>query len=136
MQLRFATVHGGTAATKFIQDRRSVRRRLVRVDGRSRAYRAVKQKIAHYSAVLGKAAKSPLAKARIVELAELEVLTSEIRAAGLRGEMRSGFDLEQLVRMTNCADVLRRRLGLHAFEPLPDEERLGLPSLQELLVAK
>ena len=91
VDLHFSAVQSGTTATKYLRNPRSYRRRYVRVDGRSRAYQAIKLKVHQYTRAIGAAAKDPLTKARIVELAELEVLTSELRAAGLRarGSTRS-----------------------------------------------
>jgi hypothetical protein len=92
----------------------------------------VKQKVAAYSKALGKRAADPVTKARVQELAELEVLASELRGAGLRGELRESFWLYQVGRFTNSADRLRRGLGLHAK---PDPYDGIVPTLDEFMRA-
>jgi hypothetical protein len=131
----FPTAQGGTTATKYLRTPRSYRRRIARIDGRSRAYQAIKYRTAQYAKALGDRAAEPMTRSRIIELAELEVLTSEMRAAGLRGERIGSFDMEQLARFSNACVRLRRALGLHAESPL-DPEPPGLENLAELLRAK
>jgi hypothetical protein len=129
VDLHFQRVQGGTTAAKYIRSARTYRRRIVRIDGRSRAFQAIKLKVQQYTRAIGHAAKEPLTRARIVELAELEVLTSELRAAGLRGEANN-FDLFQLARFTNTANRLRQALGLNTT---PEPE---LPTLDQLLAGE
>jgi hypothetical protein len=114
--LHFNTTQSGQTARKYLGTSRTVKRRRVRVDGRTRCWQQVKYKVAQYSRALGDhRAKDPLTKARIVELAELEVLTAEMRARGLRGEDLGSFDLQQLSRFTNS--IARLRAGLGLVEP-------------------
>jgi len=120
VDLHFSTAQGGTTATKYLRNPRSYRRRYARVDGRSRACQAIKLKVHQYSRAIGAAAKDPLTRSRVLELAELEVLTSELRAAGLRGEKINNFDLYQLTRFTNTIARLREGLGLNAEPSEPD----------------
>jgi hypothetical protein len=131
VNLNFSTTQAGQTARKYLRTPRSVRRRHHRIDGRVRAAQAIKLKVHQYTRAIGAAAKDPLTKARIAELAELEVLTSELRAAGLRGEKVNTFDLYQLTRFTNTINRLRESLGLNAApsdesesDPLAELERL------------
>jgi hypothetical protein len=91
---------------------RSVKRRHVRIDGRYKPAIEIKRRVKQYRQAIGQGARDPLVLARIHELCELEVLTSELRAAGLRGETFSRNDLFELVRLTNTANRLRLGLGL------------------------
>jgi hypothetical protein len=109
-----------------------VKRRRARIDGRFKPAIEIRHRIAVYSRAIGRAAKDPLTKARIAELAELEVLTSELRAAGLRGELRGSFELFHLSRFSNSCVRLRASLGLNA-EPTVDSEYPELRELEKLL---
>jgi hypothetical protein len=113
--LSFSTTQSGQSARRFLGTRRTQKRRRVRVDGRSRCAQQIKYKLALYTKQLG-GIKDPLVKSRLLELVELEVLTSEMRARGLRGEALNTFDLYQLTRFTNTIARLRAGLGL-AAEP-------------------
>jgi hypothetical protein len=112
--LSFPTTQSGATARKYLGTRRTQNRKRVRVDGRTRCAQQIKYKLALYSKQLG-GIKDPLMKLRLLELVELEVLTSEMRARGLKGEVGS-FDLFQLNRFTNTIARLRAGLGL-AAEP-------------------
>lgn len=122
VDLHYSASQGGITGTKYLRDARSYRRRIVRIDGRSRTYQAIKYRVHQYSRAIGKAASDPLMRSRIVELAELEVLTSELRAAGLRGEKVNNFDLYQLSRLGNSCVRLRESLGLNADPSAPDDD--------------
>jgi hypothetical protein len=125
--LHFSTTQAGQTWRRINGTARSKRRREVRVDGRLRQWLQVKAKVAEYSKALGKRARDAVVKARIQELAELEVLASELRGAGLRGELRDSFWMYQVGRFTNSADKLRQNLGLHAKPTEPE-----IPEILEL----
>ena len=89
----------------------------VRFDGRSAQAVAIRKRVAAYSKRLGAgAAGEPFVRARIIELAELEVLTSQLRANALNSQP---VDLFELNRMTNATNRLRRSLGLSDRPPEP-----------------
>jgi hypothetical protein len=115
IQLRFPNDQSGATARKYLGTRRTQNRKRVRVDGRTRCAQQIKYRLALYSKQLGGVVKDPLVKTRLLELCELEVLTSEMRARGLKGAVTS-FDLFQLNRFTNTIARLRTGLGL-AAEP-------------------
>jgi hypothetical protein len=85
-----------------------------RVDGRSAIARAIRRLVEAYSKALGTLASAPTVKARIIELAELETLTAQMRRDALRG---CDVDAYDLARLTNSAKRLRESLRLD--EPAP-----------------
>jgi hypothetical protein len=109
-------------ATKYVRKpgngivRAPLRQRAVRMDGRSAQAVAIRRRVAAYRKALGAAASEPFVKSRIVELAELEVLTAQLRANALAGQP---VDLFELNRMTNATNRLRRSLGLSDRPPEP-----------------
>jgi len=97
-------------------DNAASRRRRVRFDGRSAQAVAIRKRVAAYSKRLGAAADEPFVRERIIELAELEVLTGQLRANALNSQH---VDLFELNRMTNATNRLRRSLGLSDRPPEP-----------------
>jgi hypothetical protein len=104
-------------------DTAPTRRRIARIDGRSRGARRIKQLTASYVRRLGDVANDFAVRGDIVRLAETEVLCEDKRAAALRHEL---VDLIGLNRLENTARRLRIALGLDGFPP-PSP-----PTLQEL----
>ena len=100
------------------------RRRLARVDGRSKAARRVKALIRAYNERLNNTAEV-LIQADVARLAECETLCEQLRAQALRGEPT---DLLGLNRLEGTARRLRAALGLNA--PPPEAE---LPTLDQML---
>jgi hypothetical protein len=127
VDLNFSTTAAGQIARRSLGNRRSVQRRLVRLDGRLKPAQEIKSRVATYRKVIGQAARDPLVLARIVEVAELETLTAQIRADVLNGEVAGSVwsVLTELTRFTNTIARLRQGLGLNT-EPIE-------PSLQALL---
>jgi hypothetical protein len=80
---------------------RKMRRRLQRVDGRSRPARRIKTLVKAFRKAMGAAAFEPFMAEKLQSLAEMETLTSEIRAAALRGRV-----------------ALRLHIIRHGFSPL------------------
>jgi hypothetical protein len=113
-------------ASRSSGDIAPVRRRLARVDGRSKPARRVKALIRAYSERLEHAAGDPIVRADIVRLAETETLIEELRGAALR---REPVDLLALNRLEGTARRMRAGLGLNV-PPEPE-----LPTLEELLEA-
>jgi len=89
-------------------DSAPARRRIARVDGRSRAALRVKAKLASYDARLGTAADAVETAARLTA-AELAAVADDLRAARLRGEP---VDLNALAKAQGYADRAERALGL------------------------
>jgi hypothetical protein len=110
-------------ATRSSADTAPVRRRLARIDGRSKAARRVKALIRAYSERLNSTADA-LIQADILRLAECETLCEQLRAQALRGEP---VDLLGLNRLEGTARRLRAALGLNA-PPRPE-----LPTLDQML---
>ena len=108
-------------------DTAPVRRRLARVDGRSKAARRVKALIRAYSERLNNTADA-LIQADVARLAECETLCEQLRAQALRGEPT---DLLGLNRLEGTARRLRTALGLNA--PPPEQKLPG--TLEELLAS-
>jgi hypothetical protein len=105
-------------------DSAPVRRRIVRIDGRSRAALAVKARLASYDARLGTAADAVETAARLTA-AELAAIADDLRAARLRGET---VDPNELDKAQLRADRAERRLGLdRKREPVhvPLRERIA-----------
>src|SRR6516162_10084887 len=109
-------------ATRSSADTAPVRRRLARVDGRSKAARRVKALIRAYSERLNNTADA-LIQADVARLAECETLCEQLRAQALRGEPT---DLLGLNRLEGTAR--RLRVALH-LDGLPPER---IPTLREL----
>ena len=95
-------------ASRSPADSAPVRRRIARVDGRSRAALAVKARLAGYDARLGPAADAVEMAARQTA-AELAVIADDLRAAQLRGEP---VDPNALAKAQGYADRAERSLGL------------------------
>ena len=110
-------------ATRSSADTAPVRRRLARIDGRSKAGRRVKALIRAYSERLNNSADA-LIQADVARLAECETLCEQLRAQALRGEPT---DLLGLNRLEGTARRLRAALGLNA-PPQPE-----LPTLDQML---
>jgi len=107
-------------------DSAPVRRRIARVDGRSKAARRVKELVADYERRLGRIdiRGTPTIYATALRLAEIETIAEGQRAAALRHEP---VDLVGLIRLENAARRLKIDLGLEGCpEPPPP------PTLQEL----
>jgi hypothetical protein len=85
------------------------RRRIARIDGRSRSARRIKQLTTSYIRRLGDVANDPTVHGDIVRLAEVETVVEGQRAAALRHEP---VDLIGLNRLENTARRLRIALGL------------------------
>jgi hypothetical protein len=99
--------HGDTAPT---------RRRIARIDGRSRSARRIKQLTTSYIRRLGDVGNDPTVRGDIARLAEMETLAENQRAAALR---REPIDLIGLNRLENTARRLRIALGLDGLPPPP-----------------
>ena len=110
-------------ATRSSADTAPVRRRLARIDGRSKAGRRVKALIRAYNERLNNTA-DVLIQADVARLAECETLCEQLRAQALRGEPT---DLLGLNRLEGTARRLRAALGLNA-PPQPE-----LPTLDQML---
>jgi hypothetical protein len=103
---------------------RRIRSRFAKIDRRSAPAKAVKARIKGYLDALGQPKTGPLLTGKLRELAELETLTSEMRAAALRGEH---IDFLALGRFQGLCRRLRIGLGLDGLPPDPP-----VPSLREL----
>ena len=114
-------------ASRSSGDTAPVRRRLARVDGRSKAARRVKALIRAYNERLNNTA-DVLIQADVARLAECETLCEQLRAQALRGEPT---DLLGLNRLEGTARRLRTALGLNA--PPPEQKLPG--TLEELLAS-
>src|SRR6516164_3508235 len=110
-------------ATRSSADTAPVRRRLARIDGRSKAGRRVKALVRAYSERLNNSADA-LIQADVARLAECETLCEQLRAQALRGEPT---DLLGLNRLEGTSRRLRAALGLNA-PPQPE-----LPTLDQML---
>jgi hypothetical protein len=95
-------------ASRSPADSAPPRRRIARVDGRSKAALRVKAKLASYDARLGPAADAVETAARLTA-AELAAVADDLRAARLRGEP---VDLNALAKAQGYADRAERALGL------------------------
>jgi hypothetical protein len=99
----------------------SARRRIKRIDGRTKAARRVKQLIADYTRRLGlilidKRYDGTL-YANVLRLAEMETLAETMRAAALNGE---AVDIAGgLIRIENAVRRLKMDLGLEKPPPPP-----------------
>jgi hypothetical protein len=126
ISLQFPTRRSARIARRLLAGNGIVRaplqQRAVRIDGRSAQAVAIRRRIASYRQALGAAAVEPFVKTRIQELAELEVLTAQLRANALAGEP---VDLFELNRMTNACNRLRRSLGLSDKPPEPPAPSLS-----------
>jgi hypothetical protein len=108
---------------------RRMKRRLQRVDGRSRASRRIKSLEKAYRAAIGEAADAPFMAEKVKTLAELSTLCDALRGAALRGEH---IDYLALNRLENSVARLRAEIGLGG--PLSAEsDSLPLRTLAELL---
>jgi hypothetical protein len=83
------------------------RRRIARIDGRSRAALRVKAKVAAYAVRLG--ATDAVLLAACHRAAELGVIAEDLRAMQLRGEP---VDLGAMAKAQGLADRAERALGL------------------------
>jgi hypothetical protein len=95
------------------------RRRIQRIDGRSRQARRIKALIASYTARLG----GHVDPDRVRRCAELVQIAEDMRAAALRGEP---VDASLLFKCEGYADRALRMLGL-------DKPRGRLPPLSEMV---
>jgi hypothetical protein len=136
VDIHFSTTAAGQVARRYLGNGRSVKRRHVRIDGRYKPAIEIKRRIAAYSRAIGIAAKNPLIKERVIELAELETLVAELRARILRGEDIGRFATDQIVRFTNSARYMRESLGLNARPDGLEEEYPELTELRKLLEAE
>jgi hypothetical protein len=109
-QVGNATVleNAAAMAPRSAADTAPVRRRIKRVDGRSRAALRVKARLASYAERLGAAADA-VALTERRKAAELAVVADDLRAARLRGEP---VDLNELHKAQGYADRAERALGL------------------------
>ena len=114
--LDFPTRRSAQLARLSFADKHAGKRRRVRIDGRSSQAVQIRRRIEGYAKALGAAAVEPFVRVRLQELAEIEVLTSQLRVNGLNGK---GVDLFELTRLTNVANRLRRSLGLSDRPPEP-----------------
>ncbi len=98
-------------APRSLTDTAPMVRRIVRVDGRSKAAKRAKELAASFVAQLGKAAADggAAALAAVRKAAELVVVAEVLRARALRGET---VDLSELVKVEGIADRAVRALGL------------------------
>jgi hypothetical protein len=116
VSLDFPTRKSAQLARLSFADKRAGKRRRVRIDGRSSQAVQIRQRIAGYAKALGGAASEPFVRVRLQELAEIEVLTSQLRVNGLNGK---ALDLFELTRLMNMQSRLRRSLGLSDRPPEP-----------------
>jgi hypothetical protein len=93
-------------------NQQSVKRRRVRIDGRYKPAQEVKRRVAAYRKQLG--GLDEVTRQRVTELAELEVVCSELRASILRGEHIGVFAMDQIGRLHNTCCRLRTSLGLNS----------------------
>jgi hypothetical protein len=89
-----------------------------RIDGRTKTARRVRELVADYERRLGMIdiRQQPSIYATALRLAELETISEEMRARGLRGE---AVDLAGLIRLENTARRLKVDLGLEGPPPPP-----------------
>jgi lysozyme family protein len=114
-------------ASRSTADSAPARRRIVRVDGRSRVARRIKELVADYTVRLG-GNVGPATLAEIMCAAESVVIAEEMRAKALRGE---AVDMAELNKANGVAARAVRALGIKSTTSAPTAM-----SLSEYLAAK
>ena len=120
--------NAGVTPSRSEADIAPARRRLARIDGRSRQARRIKTLMASYRERLGDNVEPD----RVRRCAELVAIAEDLRAAKLRGE---AVDPNELFKCEGYADRAVRALGLdRPREPryVPLRERLLLEAEQQL----
>jgi len=117
-------------ASRSPADSGPTRRRIARIDGRSRIALRVKAKVAGYAARLGGGADA-VTLASYQKAAELAVVAEDLRAKQLRGEP---VDLGEMAKAQGLADRAERALGLdrkrQPAPALPLREQLALEAAE------
>jgi hypothetical protein len=101
-------------AGRLTADSPPVRRRIVRIDGRSKPAKRAKQLAAGFIARLGGGDADIAMKAAVQKAAELAAVAEELRGRALRGE---SVDLGELVRVEGIADRALRAIGITPGKP-------------------
>jgi hypothetical protein len=116
-----------TMTARSPADTTPTRRRIQRIDGRSKAAKRAKALAAGFIAQIGSGADDAATLAAVQKAAELVVVSEAMRARALRGE---SVDLSELVKVQGVADRGVRALNLPKQLP-PDR----IPILSEYLAA-